>query len=267
MLSLGIGLLIGLVLGLTGAGGSVLAVPLLMGGLGYSLPAASGTSLGAVASAAALGMALRWRQREIVWPLVALLTAGGVLLSPLGLWLAKALPQRAVLLSFVLLVGVMAWRLWQQASAHPDAARVVRAARQDSAVRQPLCAIEQGSWGWPCLQRMGLAGAATGLLSGLYGVGGGFIIVPVLVLWAGLSLAQAVGVSLAVIALIAGSTFGIFLWSSPLPHGFEPVLLGALLGMLLGSALARRMAGPRLQQALAALMVLLALQMLIQTVF
>ncbi len=268
LLAVMIGAAIGLVLGMTGAGGSVVAVPLLMAGLGYAFPVAAGVSLGAVAMAALTGVILRWRSGGMLWGLAALLAASGVMLAPAGQWLGRHLPDAVLQLSFFGLMLFMAWRLWQQAVQSPASTRVVRASAATAACPEPVCPLSASGgfeWRWPCVRRLLLAGALTGLLSGLYGVGGGFVIVPVLVLLTGLSMAPAVATSLAVIAVVASSSFLFFLVDSPLPAGFWAVSAGSVAGMLLGSLMARHVAGPRLQQGFALLMVLLAVNMLINT--
>lgn len=268
MLATAVGALVGLVLGMTGAGGSVVAVPLLMTGLGYAFPAATGVSLGAVALAALTGVLLRWRTGGISWGLATVLAGGGMLVSPAGQWLGRRLPSQLLLASFVVLMLAMAWRLWQQARWSPEATRAVRAAVPPGTCHEPACPLSgSGSfeWRWPCVRRLLLAGAVTGLLSGLYGVGGGFVIVPVLVLLTRLPMQQAVATSLAVIAAVAGSAFLLFLVETPMPAGFWGVAGGAVAGMLAGSLIARRVAGPRLQQGFALLMLLLAVDMIVKS--
>jgi uncharacterized membrane protein YfcA len=256
-----IGALIGLVLGLTGAGGSVMAVPLLMGGLGLGLSMSAGLSLGAVASAAAFGVFMRLRQKQIVWPLVAVTGAGGMLLAPVGQWLAGRLSETALVVAFALLVAVIAVRMWQQADRDPESTRVLRAGSDAGAgLEGASCELSptgRFEWRWPCMQRLLLAGALTGLLSGLFGVGGGFVIVPMLILVSGLPMRQAVATSLAVIVLISSTGFASFLWQQSLPALFWPLAGGALLGMLAGSLLGRFVAGPKLQKGFVILMVLL----------
>ena len=256
-----IGALIGLVLGLTGAGGSVMAVPLLMGGLGLGLSMSAGLSLGAVASAAAFGVLMRLRQNQIVWPLVAVTGVGGMLLAPVGQWLANRLPEAALVVAFALLVAVIGLRMWQQADRDPESTRVLRAGTEHEArqagVSCELSPSGRFEWRWPCMQRLLLAGALTGLLSGLFGVGGGFVIVPMLILVSGLSMRQAVATSLAVIVLISSAGFASFLWQQSLPALFWPLAGGALLGMLAGSVLGRFLAGLKLQKGFVLLMLLL----------
>lgn len=263
-----IGALIGLVLGLTGAGGSVMAVPLLMGVLGLSLSMSAGLSLGAVALAAVFGVLLRWRRKEVVWPLVAVTGTGGMLLAPVGQWLSVRLPETFLVASFALLVGVVAIRMWRQATLDPESTRVVRAggllSDETATVACSLSPSGRFEWRWPCMQRLLLAGAVTGLLSGLFGVGGGFVIVPMLVLISGLAMPQAVATSLAVIVLVSGSGFASFLWLQPLPGLFWPLAGGALVGMLAGSGLGRFIAGPRLQRMFVVLMLGLVVWMTAQ---
>jgi hypothetical protein len=263
-LGFGLGIVIGLVLGLTGAGGSVVAVPLLMVSMGYGFAAAAGASLGAVAAAALFGVLLRLGRGLVAWRLAAILAAGGLLLAPLGAAWARHWPHAALVLSFALLMLVMAVRLYVQALRQPAQTKVVRASFQAAPAAPAVCSVTQGALSWPCWWRMLAAGALTGLLSGLYGVGGGFIIVPALILGVALPIEQAVATSLVVISAVAGSAFAWFAWHSPWPVGLGWVLLGALLGMLTGTLLARRWAGPRLQQGLAVVMVLLAVYMAVQ---
>lgn len=263
-----IGALIGLVLGLTGAGGSVMAVPLLMGGLGLGLTMSAGLSLGAVALAAAIGVLLRLRQKLIVWPLVVVTGIGGMALAPAGQWLATLLPETVLMVAFAVLVLVIALRMWRQADRDPEATRVLRAGSEagleKTGVSCDMSSSGRFEWRWPCMQRLLLAGALTGLLSGLFGVGGGFVIVPMLIMVSGLSMRQAVATSLAVIVLVSGTGFVGFLLQQPLPPLFWPLAGGALLGMMAGSVLGRFVAGPNLQKGFAALMMLLVTWTLLQ---
>jgi uncharacterized membrane protein YfcA len=257
------GLLVGLVLGLTGAGGSVLAVPLLMGLLGLSLPLSAGLSLGAVGTAALLGVVLRLRSGLVAWAPAFWMVLGGMVLVPLGQQVARVLPERILLGAFVVLVVVIAVRLWRQAAEDPAATREIRAALSDEAAPGYVSCrhSETGrfEWRWPCIVRMVVAGALTGLLSGLFGVGGGFVIVPALVLLTGLPMVQAVATSLVVIAVVAGTGFTTFLLHSPLPwHLLATVAGGGLAGMLAGTLLGKKVAGPQLQRLFAVLMLAMA---------
>ena len=112
-------------------------------------------------------------------------------------------------------------------------------------------------------RRLALAGGATGLLSGLFGVGGGFLIVPALILIASLPIRRAVATSLWVIAIISGiSLLSHLMAGHRLPVALTAVfILGGMGGMLSGIALGRHIAGPILQKIFAGMMVAVAVFM------
>lgn len=261
-----IGMLIGLVLGLTGAGGSVLAVPMLMQGLQMSQGMAAGLSLGAVALAAAFGVLLRRGRGQIVWSAAFLLGVAGAAMAPLGQALAAHLSALSVMTAFSFLVVVIALRMWRQAGKSPAATQVLRAdpgvPATASAVVCTLSPTGYFEWRWPCITRLLAVGALTGVLSGVFGVGGGFVIVPALVLLIGLSMVQAVATSLAIIMAVSASGFAGFAWQQAGQHAhlwlaWWPVLAGSVFGMLLGTRLAPQLAGPALQRFFVVLMVAL----------
>lgn len=261
-----IGALIGLALGLTGAGGSVLAVPLLMLLAGFSQAQAAGMSLAAVGLSAGLGVLLRLGRQQVAWWPALVLAGVGVLFAPVGQWLARALPERFVLISFALLVLVVAMRLWLAARRNPEAAREVRADPGEGQEERAAAACALSETGyfelrWPCISRLLWVGALTGLVSGLYGVGGGFVIVPALILLTGMTMRQAVATSLVIITLVSASGFVSFLVQTQLPVDTTLLLVGgACAGMTAGTGLARFIAGARLQEMLAvALVVLMAI--------
>lgn len=262
MLAVAVGLLIGLVLGLTGAGGSVLAVPLLMQGLKLSAVDAASLSLGAVALAATMGVMLRLGRRQVVWRAAVLVGGAGTLAVPLGQALARRIPETALIAAFTLLVAIIAVRMWRQATRQPEATRVVRASTSaeetDVTVRCTLSDSGLLEWRWPCVLRMAAVGLVTGLLSGLFGVGGGFVIVPALVLFTGLPMVQSVATSLAIIMAVSATGFAAYALRQPMPLLALPVMTGSVGGMLLGTALAPRLAGPALQRLFVIVMVVLA---------
>ena len=252
-----VGCAIGLVLGLTGAGGSVLAVPLLIFVLGVSPDTAVSFSLAAVFGSALFGVLTRLKKREIVWVPAWFFAAGGLLFAPVGVFLSGYISDTWRLISFTVLMLVIAARmLWQSINA-PLQARFVRAGSEgNDDPASPMCPVSESSRfeiRVPCILVLAAAGAATGVLSGIYGVGGGFLIVPVLIMMTQLSMRQAVATSLLIISLVSGSGFVSYLYArgagdfsgSPL---FAWVMAGALAGMFMGTLLSRRIAGPRLQQ-------------------
>lgn len=259
------GVIIGLILGLTGAGGSLFAVPLLGAFLDAPMVELTGISLGAVAVSAMLGVIQR-RTVGIVWLPVSVILITGVLLAPVGRWLAGYLSQTILLCGFTLLVLWVALRMWREALKEPDTTREVRAAGEVTELaRTPQPLLINGFWPSPILLKSLAGGAITGLLSGLLGVGGGFVIVPLLRLIVRLNMQQAILSSLLVISFVSSSGFVTHWW---LHGGIDLHLLalvaaGGCLGMVLGSLLGKRLAGPRLQQVFA--LMLLATTVLLWT--
>lgn len=258
-----IGAAVGLVLGLTGAGGSLFAVPLLMLGLGLATGEATGLALGAVAVSALWGVVSRLPRGDIVWLPALVLSISGALLAPAGRLLAVQLPDQVLMGGFVVLVLWVAARMWRQAQREPAAASVTRASAGAKVfeAEQPLCRFSPSGrleMRPSCLMGILLGGAITGLLSGLFGVGGGFVIVPLLVLLTGLSMGAAVATSLAVIAVVSTSGFASYLWlGESMNYGLLAWLSGGgVLGMIAGSLLALRLAGPRLQRLFVIMMLI-----------
>ncbi|MCU0757781.1 MAG: sulfite exporter TauE/SafE family protein [Steroidobacteraceae bacterium] len=264
MLAAILGSLVGIVLGLTGAGGSIFAVPLLVFGLGWTLPQATPVALLAVLAAATLGTATGWRSGLIARRAALLAGLLGSLSAPLGLALAARLPARMLVLAFAAAMLVVAARMLRQAGAAPDDARVVRAAA-DGAVDagDPLCRIDPATqrlrWNRPCAFAVAVAGAVTGVLSGALGVGAGFVIVPTLRAVTGLSMQACVATSLMTIAIVSTAATAAHLVAAgpaALPLAVAaPFVGGALLGMLASRRVARRISGPVLQSLFAALMI------------
>ena len=179
-------LVIGLSLGLLGSGGSILTVPVLHYLVGQPEKLAIGGSLfvvGLIAASAAIPYALH---RQVDWRNVAWFGAPGMLGAWIGATLAHWVPGTVQLASFALVMLVAAWRMLRGGTAgRPD--------------------------GEPHRMAVVAGGFGVGTLSGLVGIGGGFLIVPALVLLAGVPMASAVGTSLAVIALNAFTGFAKYL--------------------------------------------------------
>ena len=264
------GALVGFSLALTGGGGSNFAVPLLVFVIGVTPSQAMPLSLAAVAIIAALGAVHAIRQSLIHWSPTLTFAGGGMLGAPLGLKLAHGIPEQTLLTGFaVLALGVgasLAWRAWRR----PEETSVVRALHE--AGQEPdglMCrASADGKlrFSAPCSLVLALTGVLTGVLAGFFGVGGGFLIVPALMLITRMGIHHAVATSLVVIALtgLTGAAYamaeGRILWPV-----LWPFVAGGVLAMLAGRGLAMRLSGPRLQQLFAVAIVLMALFMLVRT--
>lgn len=264
MIEMIVGIMVGFVLGLTGAGGSVFAVPLFIFVLGFPPSQAIGLSLGAVAIASLLGTATRIRSGNIAWLPALVYAAIGAVFAPMGQWANQAIDPQLLMVLFGVLVVIIALRMWQQASKKPETASVVRASRSESLDHDPaVCRVNQRkpfAIGIPCV--LGVSGGAivTGLLSGLFGVGGGFLIVPTLLYLTGISIQQAVATSLVVIAAISSAGFVSYLvGDNVVPiNTFSLVALGCGAGIAIGTLLSKKMAGPLLQKSFSVMMLITA---------
>ena len=265
-----IGLLIGLVLGLTGAGGSVLAVPLLVLCLHLPLQDASGIALGAVAASAVSGAVARFRDDQVLWVPALILAVGGVALAPLGHWLALGLPEKVLAAGFVLLALIIAVRMWRQAVRQPEMARVIRADPNqrtgESAMLCPFSPTGQFQLQPRCIAGLGCGGLAVGVLSGLFGVGGGFLIVPLLSMLSAVPYVTAVATSLVVIAAVSSAGFVSYLLMG---HGVPVSLLaqvacGGVIGMAAGFVVGQRIAGETLQKIFRVSVVVVSVLMLMR---
>lgn len=270
LLPVGCGALVGLSLALTGGGGSNFAVPLLVFVIGVTPSQAMPLSLAAVAIIAALGAVHAIRQSLIHWSPTLIFAGGGMLGAPLGLKLAHGIPEQTLLGGFAvlaLLVGSsMAWRAWRR----PEETSVVRALPEAGPESDSLvCRVSSDGrlrFSAPCSLVLALTGLLTGILAGFFGVGGGFLIVPALMLITRMGIHHAVATSLVVIALtgLTGAAYamadGRILWPV-----LGPFVAGGVIAMLAGRQLAGKVSGPRLQQLFAAAIVLMALFMLART--
>ncbi|MDB5971680.1 MAG: sulfite exporter TauE/SafE family protein [Hydrocarboniphaga sp.] len=261
-MSIAIGIVVGLMLGLTGAGGSVFAVPLLMLGMHWTLPQAAPVALIAVCAAAAFGTVAAWDVSYVRYRAAMLMSLVGLVTAPLGLLAAAALPGAALTTLFAAVLVIVALRMMLQARRHPEEAQVVRAtvAGDGTPSGGPLCRIKPGTgrllWTRTCTLTIAAIGALTGFLSGLLGVGGGFVIVPSLRASSELSVHSAVATSLMAIALTSAGTVlvSLLLGRTMLWAAAVPFVIGALAGMFAGRRIAPRIAGPLLQQGFAAMM-------------
>ena len=243
-LAIALGAIIGVMLALTGAGGGVLAIPLLVFGLHLPVQQAAPVGLVAVGLAAALGATLGLRQRIVRYRAAGLIGVAGMLVAPLGVFMAQRLPNRPLLAAFALVLIYTAWRMLKR----PPLSR-------QSPVAVP-CHVSHAdqrlTWTLPCARALAGTGLISGLLSGLLGVGGGFVIVPALTRYTDLDMRSVQVTSLAVIALVSLSGVSAAAWHGSLPWAVAlPFALGAVLALLLGRQLAGKLNAARLQQAFA----------------
>jgi uncharacterized membrane protein YfcA len=262
LLLLTIGVLIGAVLGLTGAGGSVLAVPLLMLLLDLDPVSATGIALGVVAASAVFGSIQRIRHREILWIPAVFLGISGIVAAPVGRILSAQVSPEFLTIGFSLLTLFVAARMVWQSIHAPEQSLVVRAGGGAEAATSLLCRFSETQrfdWRFRCMAGLTVGGLLAGLLSGFFGVGGGFLIVPFLTQLNSVSIRNAVATSLVIIAAISSSGFAAHILTQGVDWTQLIVLsLGGICGMLAGSVLARWIAGVYLQRIFAATIIAMA---------
>lgn len=251
ILTLLCGAVVGLSLGLTGGGGAIFAVPLLVYALSVDPRAAIGVSLVTVGLTSFVGFAQRLRLGAVEIRTGLLFAVAGMLTAPLGSWLAARLPESLLLVAFALVMLIIAARMWRKAGDTSE--RLPLACTNEpgpTCRRDPQGALHLNS---RCAILLGLVGLASGLLTGLFGVGGGFIIVPALVLFSGMGIQKAVGTSLLVISLVSLSGV-ISLLAAERAMPWDAIgwfVLGSVVGLLMGGKLAQRLGGPTLQRVFA----------------
>lgn len=274
-----LGLLVGLSLGALGGGGSILAVPALVFGAGESTRAATSTSLLVVAVAALMGMGSHWRAGRVRMGAGLAFGAVGLGGNAVGTVLNRHVDPDLLLLAFSAVMVVAAGGMWRRSSrpeagcddaetpsehlavatppgdpAPPPTTAGVATATQAAEARSTTLRVDRAD-----LPRILVAGTLVGLMTGFFGVGGGFVIVPALVLTLGFSMPEAVGTSLVVIAVNAFVALGLRAGSLDIAWGDAlPFLVLAVVGTLVGERIAGRIPAATLSRGFVGLLVVVA---------
>jgi uncharacterized membrane protein YfcA len=282
LLTLPLGVLIGITLGAVGGGGSILAVPVLVYAVGLEAKAATTASLVVVGVAALGGMVEHWRAgrvRVVAGTTFGLAGVGG---SIVGSILNRSVNSDVLLLAFSALTFLAAWSMWSRRRHHVlvdhagDTTPVAGEAADDEAARSsPSSAADRPTMA-TSLPRRGpspgtiakvfVAGTLVGFATGFFGVGGGFVVVPALVLALGYAMPVAIGTSLLVIAINSAAallsrvaTAGVD-WHVALPFAGT-----AVVGSIIGKRIGDRLPATSLMGWFVALLVLVATYMAIQS--
>lgn len=222
---------IGLSLGLIGGGGSILTVPILVYLLGVGPHEAVGMSLAVVGATSILGSFMHWRRGNVEISSGLLFGIAGIVGALLGSPLTKLVSPEALLLIFGLLMLVVAvsmiWRRNHSTDESPHKPHPVQGV---------------------------LAGLGVGVLTGFLGVGGGFLIVPALVFFGGLTMKKAIGTSLFVIFLNCAAGLVGHMSQSTFDWQLTGIVMAlAVGGAVVGTILSHRIAAQRLQSMFAVL--------------
>lgn len=255
-----VGLLIGLSLGALGGGGSILAVPALVYLFGQDPRAATTGSLLIVGVTSLIGMVPHQRAGRVSLAKGLVFGVLGVAGSYLGSLLSTTVPENVLLASFSVLIlvvaGLMTRRRRRQARAATAGTPAVAESPAPVLRLRPRFACD-----CPRAVKVVLTASAVGLLTGFFGVGGGFAVVPALVLALGLSMPLAVGTSLLVIVI---NSFTALLFRAGQSVTLDWWVIGAftlaaVAGSLLGSRVVSRVSPARLNLAFTVLLVTVAL--------
>ena len=245
VLGLASGALVGFSLGLVGGGGSILAVPLMVYVVGVpDAHVAIGTSAIAVAANAAVNLTNHARGGTVVWSCALTFAAAGIIGAFAGSILGKMMDGQKLLALFALLMLVIAVLMLKTRS------------------RIGLPNVQMDWTNTPAIVGLGLA---TGTLSGFFGIGGGFLIVPALMLATGMSIMNAVSSSLVAVTAFGLTTAASYAWSGLISWELAGVFIaGGIAGGLVGTRLARRLSvrGGALNIVFAAVIIAVALYML-----
>lgn len=256
-----LGLVVGLVIGTLGGGGGVLAVPALVYALGQDAGAATTGSIVIVGVISAVGLLSRLRDRTVEWRTGVAFGLVGVPTTWAGSLLNRAVPQPVLLLSFsVLTLGIAGLLLVRSRAA----ARTASPPRRDD----PACgggpSSPTGALTAPATRRttsghvakVAGAGAVVGFLTGFLGVGGGFLVVPVLTLALGLPMPAAIATSLLVLTCNSVSSLAARIGHLDLDWAVIGPFVGvAVVGALIGKVVADRLSGGVLTRAFAVLLI------------
>jgi len=239
---------VGFSLGLIGGGGSILAVPLLVYVVGVNNPhVAIGTSAVAVALNAGLNLVPHARAGNVKWRCASVFAAAGVVGALAGSILGKMMDGQRLLALFAVVMIIVSVLMLRRSDAEGDAS--VRLSREN-------------------LPQLLLLGGGTGILSGFFGIGGGFLIVPALIVATGMPMLNAIGSSLVSVTAFGLATAASYAWSG-LVDGPLVILfvVGGLAGGLLGVRSGKWLGGRKgaLIRVFAVVLIAVAIYMLVRS--
>lgn len=244
------GALVGFTLGIIGGGGSILAVPLLVYFVGYARHphTAIGTTAVAVAVNALIAAVPHIRAKTVQFRVGAYFALAGILGAALGSKLGLMVQGQHLLLLFALLMIAISVLMWRRGDRHTPE-------------------IQTGGVVHFSLARITGTGFAVGAASGFFGIGGGFLIVPGLIMSAGLSTIAAVGTSLLSVFAFGATTAVQYALAGKIDFPVALLFIaGGLLGGGLGAAAGRRIGSTRLNHVFAVALVVIAIYMILRQV-
>lgn len=241
LLAIALSSLIGISLGLLGGGGSILTVPILIYALGVEEKSAIASSLLVVGTTSLVASIQHARAGNVVWRVALVFAGAGMVGAFLGGKLAKFLPASMLLVLFAVIMFGTAIAMW-------------RGRKATTVVEQPASLP---------LPKIIAEGIVVGVVTGLVGAGGGFLVVPALALLGGLPMPKAVGSSLVVIALKSFAGFAGYASHVTVDFKLVGIVTGAAVaGSFVGSALAKRVPPESLRKGFAVFVLVMAVFLL-----
>jgi uncharacterized membrane protein YfcA len=260
------GVLIGLSLGALGGGGSILAVPLLVHLLGQSAAQATTGSLVVVGVTSVLGAVTAYRTGNVLLGRGVAFGAVAIGGAVLGGQASEHVPQRVLMAAFAVLMvtvgGIMAWHQLHRSR------RTGHRLAEHPTLDDPIITFTPTfACACPRAAKVLVTATAVGLLTGFLGVGGGFLVVPALLLALGLPIRYAAGTSLVVITITSAAALAVRARSSAGPDWGVVLLLTAVSASaaVVGARLANRVDSVRLSAAFTVLVLGVAVYTAIRT--
>jgi uncharacterized protein len=253
-----LGLLVGLVLAFTGAGGSILAIPLLVFCLNLNMTEAAPIALFSVLITSIVASAHGFYKGILRYRAAVVIGVFGILFAPVGVWLTQYLSNQLLSMLFALILIYVATNMWLQS---------IEATQLDQSKPLPACAVNPATsklfWTALCTKRLVATGSVAGFLAGLLGVGGGFVIVPTLTKVTNLEMKSIVATSLAVTALV--SSVSLVVYAKQYVVNIEIAIVfatTALVGMLASRTFSHRVPNKIIQRSFSIFAYLMAVVMI-----
>jgi uncharacterized membrane protein YfcA len=248
---------IGIALGLLGGGGSILTVPILVYALGMEEKSAIASSLLVVGVTSAVAAIQHARAKNIVWSVALVFALAGMLGAYVGGRMAAFIPATILLVLFAVMMLATALAMWRGRRRDPSD----DADDDDDVAERPRSAPARRF----ATALIAVEGLAVGVVTGLVGAGGGFLVVPALALLGRLTMRQAIGSSLVVIALKSFAGYAGYASHVAIDWRMTGVVaLAAVAGTFIGAPLAKRVPQETLRRGFAVFVVAMALLLLVK---
>lgn len=249
MLIIILGMFSGLLLGITGGGGAIVSVPALVYGLHIPMQVATTISLFVVGASALLGAFLK--RKNVEWGKGFIFATVGGLMTPVGVYFSHQISERLLILGFAILMLVVAYLMFR------------KSLLKDKVVNNNLQKLSTIRSFWQILP----IAVLTGVLTGFFGVGGGFMIVPALVILNGMENKTAAATSLLIITLISFSSLLNKINTIEMDFNLVSIfMIGSIIGMVSGSFISQKISNRISQRIFAAVALILGCYMVFDSV-